>query len=1077
MNECNATFGEVLRVCRELELRPSDEMLVADAARVIRRETVELLSSPSVNGKTVVESWLQALDGNWRNSDQGGVFVTSLFRAFFEPTHKLAREIDREFTRETAKTGAPLSRQGSWFEATRRLAGTLFHLGRIGEPTPQKRKWLSQVLTLTDFMLANDRSVLKPANFIRCCGFRGVSCALLARTAADPATFYEEAAECLRWSRYLGDVSLENGQYLAESCLHLNELRGGENWLAKAESVLLEVHKDSKAARRAFSLLGEANVQRGFVALIAGQPEKAFLSFGEAETNLSKALAMPIDPTTDDASILHVRGRSRYMLVTTATRLGQPTPLEKLDDAIADLEKHHQNGKVVGAGGLTLPNALFIRARLHHDAGDLPQAKAHLERALESASAAPKAEELLRSIRVTHSVWLIEAAIAAGDPAKIVEATQSLLSFRVTGTIPFAPLAHAARAIIRLAPSLADKLVADVVAEGESVLAREELEPGARRFTASHAGGLALYQARTSGSPGDFKRAYAFYRVALSDHLPDTAAETFGLAGDTALRLGKLLISEDQDEEAEGFLQDAIIHFSDALRASADPGIETSDSFKEVVTHSKLGETALRLNALNGDPALLDTAIESFEQSKKLGNDSAALTGLLGDAFYRRGRYKTDVADLRRCVQLKEEARRGRDASRENLSVSARVHFQIAELTKEIPQYRAGLLLLGQTLELDPDWPWPLFQMVELAQILPPITREEIVSGLASDVFPARLQAAFKTADENVFYDDAIACVLRNKEFDRMRLGGRQEVYVVDDPHRLLSESYVFKHTPRANAERDRQTILGLRHFLETNNAPKHFGLPEPLRIAPLSGDDAVYLMRKANGMQLGRLVIQHRLGGRANPKSHFVEALNYLAFFHAWSGRKNGPPVRKLMTEAFGKLMNSSLAVRLAGELPTNWPIVRKKDAHPENWLRGAAGRVIMLDFEATSACPLLLDVVQLVDDYPLVSTDASGWQERLEVAWRYLQQLEGLGYVHGVNPQSVDRAYAALATYRCVFGLRLENREHRDALKRDSMSALKAIRTRTEHYRGLLDFLSRSAPSEAIKGIAATLFRGSGN
>jgi tetratricopeptide (TPR) repeat protein len=287
-------------------------------------------------------------------------------------------------------------------------------------------------------------------------------------------------------------------------------------------------------------------------------------------------------------------------------------------------------------------------------------------------------------------------------------------------------------------------LAAAAVAEAYSVLARKVLEPEAKRFTASHAGALAIYLARKSDNPDDFLRAYAFYRLALNERLPDTAAEAFGLAGDTALRLAKLLISDDRDDDAEGFLQDAIAHFSDALRAFANPDIETSDTFREVVAHSKLGECVLRLNAINGDVSLLGKAIDSFEQSKQLGNDAAALIGLLGDAFYRRGRYNTDIADLRRCAQLKEEARRGRDASRENLSVSARVHFHIAELTGETLQYREGLILLGQTLRLDPDWPWPLFQMVELAQVLAPSMRKEIASGLSTELLPTRLQTAFQ---------------------------------------------------------------------------------------------------------------------------------------------------------------------------------------------------------------------------------------------------------------------------------------------------------------------------------------------
>jgi tetratricopeptide (TPR) repeat protein len=1067
----NPTFQRVVDECLQLELRPTETMLVQDACNVFPNNTVELLSSDAVNGAIIVEAWLRALDTNWEHSDRGGVFVMSLFRAFFDPSHRLGLEIDRLLKLRTSKSGAHFSRQGSWFEATRRLAGTLFHLGRIGEPTPQKQKWLSRVLELSNYTLANDPSARRPTNFIRCAGHRGVSCVLLARTATDPATYYDEAAECLRWTRELGDKTLENGQYLAESYLHLLELRKDQTCLAKAEAVLGEVHKNPKVGRRAFTLSGEVYIQKGFASLIAEQPDKAFQHFTEAEAHLTKALAMPADPTTDDAYVLRDRGLSRYMLFTTANRLGKEPFLEKLDGAIADLETREPDGKLVGCGGTTLPNVLFIRAWLFRNASDLPKTHDFLSRAYQAALKAPGGEELIRSIHVTQCALKVEAQVASENATGIFKACQNLLSFRSTGRVPFAPLAHAARTVIKLDPALGDKLAADVVDEADSVLAKGDLELGAKQFTASHAGTLALHLAKQSNSPEDYLRAYAFYRVVLSERTPDIAPEALGLAGDTALRVAKLYLSRGNDDEAESFLQDAVAHYSDAITAATNPASKKSGAFKEREAFSKLGECALRLNALNGDLTLLDKAIESFEQSKKLGNDSGELVGLLGDAFYRRGRSRTDVVDLRHCIECKAAARKGGEPKRENLSVSARVHFQIGDLTGETAEYRQGITLLGQTLRVAPDWPWPLFQMEEVARILPQPVREEIVSKMSDEDLPSKLGTAFKIADSNTFFDAAIACVLRNKEFERLRLGGQNYVYVVDDPHRLLSESYVFKHTHKANAERDQQTILQFRKFLNAHNAPEYFGLPEPLRITPLGETNAVYLMRKSNGVQLGRLVIRAVTGSGQNPKPYFLEALRFLAFYHAWNGRIHGDSIRHVASALFKGCIPFGLANRLAAEFPSDWPLVRKKDAHPENWLRESSGRITMLDFDASRPCPLFLDTVQLIDDYPLIATDTSGWQERLEMVRGYLQQLEELEFAHGTSAQTVERAYAALVVFRCAFGLRQQRQAHHGALERDSMSALKAISLRIEHYRKLLELLNRHATSAAVREIAATV------
>ncbi|MGC3990807.1 MAG: hypothetical protein QM796_14225 [Chthoniobacteraceae bacterium] len=129
------------------------------------------------------------------------------------------------------------------------------------------------------------------------------------------------------------------------------------------------------------------------------------------------------------------------------------------------------------------------------------------------------------------------------------------------------------------------------------------------------------------------------------------------------------------------------------------------------------------------------------------------------------------------------------------------------------------------------------------------------------------------------------------------------------------------------------------------------------------------------------------------------------------------------------------------------------------------------MLDFDASRPCPLFLDAVQLIDDYPLIVADASGWQERLEMVRDYLVQLEELGFAHGTNPQTLERAYAALVIFRCAFGLRQQTHAHRMALGRDSISALKAISLRLEHYRKILEFLSRNAASAVVREIAGTI------
>jgi len=43
----------------------------------------------------------------------------------------------------------------------------------------------------------------------------------------------------------------------------------------------------------------------------------------------------------------------------------------------------------------------------------------------------------------------------------------------------------------------------------------------------------------------------------------------------------------------------------------------------------------------------------------------------------------------------------------------------------------------------------------------------------------------------------------------------------------------------------------------------------------------------------------------------------------------------------------------RLFAVIPKGLPMLLKKDAHPENWLVGSRGRIVMLDLEASAKRP----------------------------------------------------------------------------------------------------------------------------
>jgi hypothetical protein len=98
--------------------------------------------------------------------------------------------------------------------------------------------------------------------------------------------------------------------------------------------------------------------------------------------------------------------------------------------------------------------------------------------------------------------------------------------------------------------------------------------------------------------------------------------------------------------------------------------------------------------------------------------------------------------------------------------------------------------------------------------------------------------------------------------------------------------------------------------------------------------------------------------------------------------------------------------------------PLVTKKDAHPDNWLIDQDGRVVMIDLEAQSPVPILLELVLLVDDAPLLDPNEDGFERRLEIAHAYLERLEQAAshLRFEVDPLTI---YETFALYVVVTGL----------------------------------------------------------
>ncbi len=367
--------------------------------------------------------------------------------------------------------------------------------------------------------------------------------------------------------------------------------------------------------------------------------------------------------------------------------------------------------------------------------------------------------------------------------------------------------------------------------------------------------------------------------------------------------------------------------------------------------------------------------------------------------------------------------------------------------------------------------------------------RAQYSKGSAEPECDSELLTLVAEANASELEKRAAKLAIENEEFRQRVLGGRlRSVYVLDDPHRLLSEAIVLKRNRADVAEREFTEARSLAVYLRRQDADPLLKVAWPMALVPLDKDSAVLAMKHVKGTELGSAVVRSNRAGSRPPLDKYTRAIDFLAWFHAWAWRKGSSEPRrpvallKVATSiaaswkrlGFGSQDSNLLRELLVEVLPKQAIHVRKKDAHPENWLVGPRGEVALLDLESTAPLPVYYDLAQLLDDYPLCTVDAGGMLIRAKLVDQYKSSLARR------IPEIRDELMAAdpwpivcgFVLYRAAFGLvRLSRAMARgDAT---SSSALRSFGERRLHYEQLATWFIENAPTTGI-GQCATQIAG---
>ncbi|WP_146169669.1 hypothetical protein [Actinoplanes italicus] len=474
----------------------------------------------------------------------------------------------------------------------------------------------------------------------------------------------------------------------------------------------------------------------------------------------------------------------------------------------------------------------------------------------------------------------------------------------------------------------------------------------------------------------------------------------------------------------------------------------------------------------------LRAAIKDLEIAEDHGDNTSQHFGLLGYAYYRLGYRTNSVVRLRRALGLKENDRRltvesgdiaanGFRPARESWSVSAAAAFQLWTLTGDAADFTAAAEFSALAVATSPIWPWPLLQLAQYTAAAADMCHG-LPAGAPSD--PVTQVVADQSVWDRVRAGDSkwltqIACerAAGDPDLRRPRLGGRSGVYILDDPHALLSAALVFKPCPSVDAAQAEQAkISDFAAWLEETGSPSWARCINALAVVddPLLGT-TVSVTRRSAGRQLSDLIgewveFEESQSLPARIGTAVERALTLLAYVHAWrgpfSGRRRPVPVEadklrdRLITLGSSAAVAANAARSWREVVPAGLPLLGKRDAHTENWLVTDLDDVVVLDLEATGWLPLGFEVAQLLEDMPLLPLTDPGLELRKKYASGYLAQLARLRPDLAnrlIEPDSDiwQRAYACFAVQRAVYLLQKFRR---------TQSVL--ARRRIEHSRALL-------------------------
>ncbi|WP_422747225.1 hypothetical protein [Micromonospora sp. WMMD1219] len=1023
-----------------------------------------------------------------------------------------------------------LSWAGTWLEINVRLAGACYdqHRALLGRQGANElvRASLNEAFGAWEVLEENDGR-LQGARGRIWRGQRAVAGLVLARRDPDPLALLFGAVRDFAFAAERGDRSPQHFSYRLEAFKRLLDL--GHDVRADAQLVIDEAVLHGIDGRAWLSSLGDMQVSFGQYSgrdaawsdpaaayettassmTDAAQPwmREASARYLEAVDSYTLALARTPDSDVPDGLVRAKRGIARQRLAWIERAEGRDSG-ELLDAAIEDL----RYCSVAGARlrGRAFPAALLQRSTQMQRAGHTEESLQLAEEGYTYCLCYPDEVDdqhrvgLAQRYHTASLLLLLREPRSTGLPL-LEDHVAELLSLPEDAWLPLGPLASA---VMRLAHGATDTnrarwLIEQVV---DRLRGSVQTEDDGRRWAAEWVGRLSGQLASMTAATDEDELALVRRRkllvaahAAFREALPSAEGQPeprllWGL-GLAALQYGKA-VRHDEALAAELF-EEAVdrlltlwnrpelprVASMEDLPSAASPvvvnGAEEATRrpyalpLRELTSY--LGEAYLRLHVVNRASEDLASAISWLDRSVSNGNESAAVFGLLGDAYYRAGRAGGRPASFRAAIEWKRRAREAKavqGTDRENWSVSAACHRELWKLESRLIDFTDAVRCSWAAAESDASWPWPLLQLLNLAEDAGP----EELAAVASDEWLAATTVADLVAEHGL---DRLRLLVAeraagNRKFQTQTLGGRSQTFILNDPHQLLSVSLVIKPADETDALAEADRTRSLQLYLRATGAPEWMQVPAVLGVVPLpltSGPvDYAYVTRRAYGRSLAE-VIQDRRQARTG-FTDTERAARFLARIHDWLGgvvEDDGAAFARMVemmirfAERAGLADAPAVIDAWARQLVIRPGTMPGRDAHAENWLVSRESAVA-LDFEEHPRQPLLHEIVQLIEDHAVLPLTEAGDKARLRLCRVYLSELAACGSAVRFTDAELWRDYQVFAFARAVFLLGYLPQK---VTTTTDAAFLQAARLRFGHARALVSRLGAEATAPGLRDV----------